>query len=343
MYLLKIKGVIASVMIATLLSACTQLSYYSQSIHGHYELVSQRQSIDALLATSEANENNNSLPAHRQAQLKQLVKIREFAHKNLYLPDNGSYRQYVDLKRSAVTWNVIATPAYSMQPKQWCFPVVGCLSYKGYFSQAAALQEATLLEQQGYDVYVSESTAYSTLGWFKDPVVSTMLDHGVIVAAETLIHELAHQRLYIPDDTAFNEAFATAVAQEGLKHWLQAEQPDKLPVYLDYLEKRQDFVRLLAETAQQLRLIYDEKVSDQQKQQKKLEQYALLRQQYYALKQTWGGDDRYDAWFNKPLNNARLALVGVYYDQVDDVVDALNARGRDFERFYAELLIEQSK
>lgn len=330
-------------MVAILLSACTQFSYYSQSIRGHYELVSQRQSIDALLATSEASENNSSLSAHRQAQLKQLVKIREFAHKNLHLPDNGSYRQYVELKRSAVTWNVIATPAYSMQPKQWCFPIVGCLSYKGYFSQAAALKEATLLEQQGYDVYVSESTAYSTLGWFKDPVVSTMMDHGVILAAETLIHELAHQRLYVPDDTAFNEAFATAVAQEGLKHWLQAEQPDKLLVYLDYLEKRQDFVRLLAETAEQLRLIYDEKADDQQKQQKKLEQYALLRQQYHALKQTWGGDDRYDAWFDKPLNNARLALVGVYYDQVDEFVDYLNARDRDFERFYTELLTEQSQ
>jgi len=204
------------------------------------------------------------------------------------------------------------------------------------------LKQGKQLEKQGIDVYVGEETAYSTLGWFEVPVVITMVDRGVILAAETLIHELAHQRLYIPGDTAFNEAFATAVAQEGMKRWLQVEQPDKLPIYLDYLEKRQDFVRLLAANAEQLRKIYDENVDDHQKQQKKEIQFELLKQQYQMLKQQWGGDNRYDAWFDKPLNNARLALIGVYYDQVDYFVTYLNANDGDFERFYRELLLDKS-
>lgn len=331
---MSIKSSVTMLVIAMLLSACTQLSYYSQSIHGHYQLVSQRQSIDALLATSEASENNSSLPAHRQAQLKQLVKIREFAYKDLHLPDNGSYRQYVELDRAAVTWNVIATPAYSMQPKQWCFPVVGCLSYKGYFSQSAAIQEATLLEKQGYDVYVSESTAYSTLGWFKDPVVSTMLDHGILLAAETLFHELAHQRLYMPNDTAFNEAFATAVAQEGVKRWLQTHSPEQLNNYVVFLQKKRDFILLLSNTANRLARVYQQDVSDQEKLQAKQTELLLLEEKYRELKQQWQGDGRYDAWFDKPVNNARLALVGVYYDKVDRFVTLLNEQSGDFDGLY---------
>jgi len=314
------------------LSSCSHVNYYTQGIKGHFELINKRQAIQPLLT------DNNVSPL-RKKQLKELITIRQFAKEDLALPDNGSYRTFVELKRDAVTWNIVATPKYKMAAKRWYFPVVGYLSYKGFFNQALAKRHAQQLEQAGYDVFLAESTAYSTLGWFSDPIVSPMLKQGTILAAETIFHELAHQRLYFPSDSTFNEAFATAVGQVGTRLWLKRYHPNKLADYDAYQIKQQAFLQLLLKTSESLKQWYAEaeqqRLSDAQKEQGKQAIFQQLRNDYAALKKRWQGDSRYDAWFDKPVNNARLMLVGVYHQYVADFKRHLIQKHHgDFAAFY---------
>ncbi|HHC75347.1 MAG TPA: aminopeptidase [Thiothrix sp.] len=321
------------ILLSTLgLSSCSHLSYYTQGIKGHVELVNKRQAIPQLLT------DNNVSPL-RKKQLKEIITIRQFAKTHLALPDNGSYQSFVELGRDAVTWNIVATPKYKMVAKRWYFPIVGHLSYKGFFNQTLAKRNAQQLTHAGYDVFLAESTAYSTLGWFSDPVVSPMLKHGTILAAETIFHELAHQRLYFPSDSTFNEAFATAVGQEGTRLWLKQYHPNKLATYDAYQVKQQAFLQLLLKTSQKLQKYYTESVkkslSDDQKEHGKQAIFQQLRHDYALLKQHWQGDSRYDTWFDKPVNNARLILIGVYHQYVADFKRHLrNHHHGDFAAFY---------
>jgi predicted aminopeptidase len=313
-----------------LLSACSQFNYYAQSINGHFELMGKQEKIINLI------EANNVSPT-RKKQLKQLTEVRKFASESLDLPENNSYTRFVELGRAAVTWNVVATPRYSMTPKQWKFPVVGQLGYKGFFKKEAAEAEARALQSQGYEVFVVESSAYSTLGWFDDPVVSPMLSQGLLPAIETMFHELAHQRLYFPGDTAFNEAFATAVAQEGVKHWLRWKSPQKVAKYEEYLQKRAQFLTLLLSTNNDLQKLYAQGLEQRIMEVRKQVIYARMNKEYTRLKLSWHGDNRYDDWFDKPVNNARLALVGMYHQRVAFFVALLSRCEQDFSCLYRTL------
>jgi predicted aminopeptidase len=320
----KFLKIIAVVISVSLLSACSQLSFYAQSINGHIDLISKQENIEQLI------EDDSVSPA-RKKQLKQLREIRKFASESLGLPANKSYTRFVELGRPAVTWNVVATP------KQWTFPVIGRLSYKGFFKKASAEKEAEFLRLQGYEVFIAESSAYSTLGWFDDPIVSPMLTHGVLPAAETMFHELAHQRIYFPGDSAFNEAFATAIGQEGVKQWLTVKSLKDLRKYEEHLRKREQFLALLLATSNALQALYAQDIEPEFMEQKKQAIYSTLTNDYAKLKASWKGDRRYDAWFKKPINNARLALIGVYHQSVPLFVSLLDKYNDDFYDFYRVL------
>jgi len=312
------------------LSACSTVSYYGQSVKGHLSLMSKQQPINELLTDKKVSKQ-------RKSDLALVQEIRAYAYDRLKLPKNGSYAKFVELDRKAVTWNLVVNPKYSMTPSQWCFPIIGCISYKGYFSENKARSEAKKLMKQGYDVYVAESAAYSTLGWFNDPVVSTMLDHGIILTAETIFHELAHQQVYHKSDSDFNEAFATAVGQAGTRLWLKEKHPKSLPFYEEHLQKQQQFIQLILDTSADLKALYKIKMENSETEKGKQKILQELKTNYAKLKRSWKGDTRYDAWFDKPVNNARLALMGVYYEKIPDFARQLQAYDYDFARFYTEM------
>ncbi len=307
---------------------CSTLGYYSQSVRGHLSLLSKQRPVAKVVSDEAIDEK-------RREQLKLALEIRDYASKRLKLPDNDSYRQYVELGRPYVVWNVVATPELSLEPLKWCFPVVGCLSYRGYFKQAAAEAFAEPLKQQGNDVMVRGVRAYSTLGWFDDPLLSSMLDQGSLATAEVIFHELAHQIIYAKNDTVFNEAFASTVGELGVKQWLADLHPERLADYRQALGRRDQFLQLLRGTSDALRALYGSDISDDEKRWQKKVILARLRSDYEALKQRWRGFDGYDQWFSTPVNNARLISIAVYRDRVPDFMRWFDACGQDFERFYA--------
>ncbi len=309
-------------------SACSTVQYYAQGAKGHLALMSQRKPVKQVLADSKVTDK-------RKQQIKQVLEIRQFAYDRLKLPKNNSYTSYVELNREAVSWNVIATPKYSMKPVQSCFPFVGCVSYLVYFSPKSANKEAEKHKKLGRDTHIIESPAYSTLGLFDDPILSTMLNRSVSSTAEVMFHELAHQRLYRKNNSAFNEAFASAVGQEGTRLWLKEKHPDKLERYEQHLKKRWAFFNLLIDTSDELKTWYAQKHKDSAAEKGKQRIYRQLREKYARLKQSWGGDKRFDNWFNKsPVNNAKLSAIGVYYKLVPDFSRQLKAVNYDFEKFY---------
>lgn len=308
---------------------CANLAYYSQSINGHLNLVSAAKPVDRLL------KEPSQPPAARQ-QLELARDIRQFATERLALPDNRSYRSYVDTGREYVTWAVFAAPELSLNVKTWCFPVVGCVPYRGYFSQEAARAFAERVRAEGYDVYVGGVPAYSTLGWFNDPLLNTMFLRGESYLAGVVFHELSHQRVYIRDDTRFNEAFAVAVERAGTTEWLlERAEPDELAHYRASQKRERDFLTLIAATRNELQRIYTSQASDDAKRTAKAAAIDDLRARYERMKtDRWNGYAGYDQWFAAPINNAKLATVAVYNDLVPAFTRLLQICGGNYERFY---------
>ncbi len=318
----------AAVVAVASLMACSELPYYGQALRGHWAIMQARRPIETVIADPATD------PALK-AQLAEVQGLRSFAVAVLGLPDNGSYRSYVDLGRGAVAWNVYAAPEFSLAPKRWCFPVVGCMSYRGYFSEAEARAHAETLAAEGWDVYVGAATAYSSLGWFDDPVLSTMLARGELATAGVLFHELAHQRVYVKGDSAFNESFATAVQRAGLRRWLGARgEWERLAAYDRYLERRRAFLALVAETRHELEALYAGGGTPRALRAGKAAAFERLRRRYGALKARWDGWTGFDRWFEEPLNNARLVPVALYSDHVDAFLRLLERCDGDFARFY---------
>ena len=320
-------GMMVVAIMATL-SGCAELAYYRQAAAGQQELWQARRPVTAVLADA-------TTPLELRQRLEIAQALRDFATTELALPDNRSYRDYADLQRPWVVKNVFAAPELSLTPRQWCFLVVGCLSYRGYFDTEAADRLAAELRAAGDDVYVANITAYSTLGWFADPLLNTFMDWPTGRLAELMFHELAHQRLYIADDTAFNEAFATAVGQLGAERWLQQrgtmrEQQE----YATDRRRRQQFLQLTAETRAQLATLYASSQRAPEKRAGKQRILEALRARYQALKQDWGGYAGYDRWFAQDLNNAKLAGVSTYYRQVPAFLALFEREGQDFSAFY---------
>lgn len=308
---------------------CASPAYYAQAIGGHYQLMRHRQDVDEAI-------RSGSLAPETARQLQLASKIRAFASTDLGLPDNGSFRQFVHTGREAVTWNVVAAEEFSLEPKQWCFPVAGCVSYRGYFKPEDAHAFAGKLSRKGLDTDVSPAIAYSTLGWFDDPLLDTMLAYDDEQLAGIVFHELAHQQLYIKDDTAFNEAYARFVEQAGVLAWLgHRDEPEREQAWRASEQASLDFNRLLSEARTDLQALYETAEPIDEKRRLKAQRFERLGRDYASLVEShWSGRDYYAAWFSRDLNNARLALIASYEGGSCAFDRLFEEAGADFIQFH---------
>ena len=320
----------AALLLLPLLAGCTAAGYYWQGIRGQLDLLERARPIPAVLASTED-------PALKR-KLERVLAIREYASRELALPDNPSYRSYTDLGRRFVLWNVFATPELSLEPRQWCFPVAGCVNYRGYFDEAAARAEAARLGATGDDVYVGGVPAYSTLGYFNDPMLSTVIRYPDTEVARLIFHELAHQVAYAKDDTVFNESFAVAVEEEGIGRWLTAQNDPALTAQFNTSQRYRDgFRTLIAGVRSELVKLYASAAGVEEKRAGKAAAFASMRLAYDALKKEWGGFAPYDGWFAQGPNNANLAAVGLYTQKVPEFHALLAADSGDLRRFFAHV------
>lgn len=296
---------------------------------GQWDVMSKRRPIPTVVA-------DPSTPSPIKSRLQAVIGIRAFAVEALGLPNNASYRSYADVGRPYVVWNVFATPEFSVEPRQWCFPIAGCVAYRGYFNAQKAQDFATRLKRQGLDVSIGGVAAYSTLGHFADPVLNTMMHWNDVQLAAIVFHELTHQVVYVPGDSRFNEAFATVVEEEGVRRWLISEGREaELAAFLLRKHRYLEFSELLTATRDQLRVLYTSGLAaDDMRQQKRLA-FAELKERYQKLRTSWGEDTGFDSWFARDINNADLVAVATYQDCVPGLEELLRQKaGGDLQRFY---------
>ncbi|RPH46211.1 MAG: aminopeptidase [Burkholderiales bacterium] len=303
--------------------------YYWQSMVGHLELINRRRPVDELLADPATE------PALR-VRLARALEIRAFASRELGLPANGSYTGYTDVQRPFVLWNVFATPELSLTLERWCFPVAGCVAYRGYYDRETAERFAASLRDRGLEAHVGGVPAYSTLGWFDDPLLSTFIQYPEAELARLVFHELAHQVLYVSGDTTFNESFATAVEEAGVERWL-AHRADAAVerVYREHAARRLAFVALLRRYKEALNAVYAREADDDAKRLAKRSTFDALRSEYAQLKASWGGYAGYDRFFAQGPTNPQLAAVGAYNDLLPAFRALLAQGGGDLPAFYA--------
>ena len=321
--------VVAVLVGAVTLAACATfdtVDYYWQGAAGQLELLANSQPIPDVIGKS-----GTALAT----RLERIRKIREFASRELGLPNNGSYTRYTDLGRPYVSWNVFATPELSLKPRQWCFPIAGCVNYRGYFREALAMGESKRLKAAGDDVYVGGVPAYSTLGWFDDPVLSSFVSWPETEVARLIFHELAHQLIYVKSDSTFNESYATTVEEAGLERWLAARhdsQLTKLAARADHM--RTIFRDLVRTTRAKLAEAYASNASDEDKRRAKQEIIAAMKAAYEAAKQGEPGLSGYDRWFAQQPNNAAIAAIGLYTDRVPAFRELLHESNGNLPTFY---------
>ncbi|CAB1059068.1 PUTATIVE ZINC PROTEASE PROTEIN [Olavius sp. associated proteobacterium Delta 1] len=315
-------------LLAIALCGCESVRYYSQAIQGQYSILERRQPISEIMADPES-------PEFLRDRLAHILAVRQFAENELQLPVKNHYLTYVDLNRPYVVWNVFAAPEFSLTAKTWCYPVVGCAAYRGYFSEKNARQYADGLTSQGYEVYVAGVTAYSTLGWFDDPVLSTIIQYSEGQSAALIFHELAHQVLYVKGDTAFNESFATAVEQEGLKRWQVNTQASHLyENHLRSYRRQQQFIQLIMHYRQILKTLYQSDASAMDKREQKASIFSELLDEFDRLKTDKNGLSVYDNWMNASLNNAKIGSVAAYHDFVPAFHKMLAENDGNLNQFY---------
>src|SRR6185437_9274787 len=318
-----------AVLMLTALCGCTSTMYLLQAAHGEWHVIHGRKPIVQII-------DDPQTPEPMIRELAEVREARDFASRELKLPDNDSYRTYVEIDRPYVVWNVVAAPALSVIPKQWCFPIAGCVAYRGYFNEKRAQTFATGLKQRGYDVVVEGVPAYSTLGKLPDPVMSTMMRYGSDELASMIFHELAHQLLYVKDDSRFDEAFAVTVENEGLKRWLEYKGRRALIAQLEKqrAEDRQ-FIALLRHTRDRLAQVYTSKAPRAVKLRRKRQAFDELAARIHTLERRLAVRfPVYDEWITRGLNNADLASVGTYYDCVPGFERLLRQKNDDLPRFY---------
>jgi predicted aminopeptidase len=302
--------------------------YLTQAAVGQGRVLAASEPVDALLA-------DPATPDRLRERLELLDEARRFAIEELGLPDGRSYRRYADLGRPYAVWNVVAAPEFSVEPRRWCYPIAGCVAYRGYFAEDRARAAAARLERRGDDVTVGGVATYSTLGRLPDPLFSTMLDWGEARLVGTIFHELAHERLYVPGDSAFNEAFASVVERAGVRRWLeQRDRSAELAAWEAARAREADFARLLRTARERLARLYASGVPPSTLALDKQREFGRLKFEYTQLRARWGGYAGYDAWFARTLNNALLAAVATYQDCVPGLERELAAAG-SLAAFYA--------
>ncbi|ODU95833.1 MAG: aminopeptidase [Rubrivivax sp. SCN 70-15] len=326
---------LAALLAALAAGGCSTLGYYAQAVGGHLDIVHRARPVSAWLA-------DPATPPALRARLELAERIRNFAVSELKEPDNASYRSYADLQRRAAVWNVVAAPELSLTLKTWCFPVMGCVGYRGYYRQDGADALAATLKAEGWETSVYGVPAYSTLGWTNwlggDPLLDTFIAWPEGELARLIFHELAHQEAYADDDTTFNESFAVAVSRIGSRRWLREHGSAQARAEDAAVSLRQhDFRALTARTRAQLQAVYDSRLPDADKRARKAEIMAAMRADYAALKAgRWGGFAGYDAWFAH-ANNASLGVQAAYNQLVPEFERLFEHEGEDFSRFYAEV------
>lgn len=312
------------------LAGCETLSYYSQSAHGQLGLMAASRPVEEAVA-------DPNTPESVRVQLRQLPALRRFAVEELALPETDSYRLYADVQREALVWNVVAAPVDSLVPKEWCYPVVGCAAYRGYFNEYDAQTHAARLAREGWDTAVLPVPAYSTLGWFSDPLPSTVIGWSLPDIAGLVFHELAHESLYISGDSAFNEGYATVIEREGVRRWMQRRGSAEQRRERELADRRrQTFLELLAQTRVRLEALYASDVEHGELLRQKASILQELRDRYPQLKQSWGGYTGYDRWFVRPLNNAHLASIDTYHALEPAFRQILKQVDGDMAAFHAE-------
>lgn len=296
---------------ALILAGCDTLAYFSQAARGQWQVLSERQPIEEVIAS----------PATAPEQKRKLALVldaRLWAERELHLNIGNAYTDYVALERPYVVWNVMAAPEFSIEPMQWCFPIAGCVAYRGYFSEADAVAYAEGLQAQGMETYVGGVEAYSTLGWFDDPVLSTFMRRSEATLVGLIFHELAHRTVYVQNDSTFNESFATVVELEGLKRWLTAQQQQAVWEQFQQQERYQEaFVQLILAFRESLASLYAVPLPKERKREEKQRLVSELKHRYQTLRDTqWQGYNGYDRWMNGNLNNAQVSTISTYHDYV---------------------------
>jgi predicted aminopeptidase len=316
------------------MTACNTVGYYFQAIDGHLEVM--RRSVSFEEAISKRGPDD--------ALSKRLISakaIRDFASRELALPDNGSYRRYADLGRPNVVWNVFAAPEFSVRPTESCFPFAGCVAYRGFYSEADAREYQKELAAQGLDTYIGGVSAYSTLGWFDDPVLSTFINVPETELARIIFHELAHQVVYVSDDSQFNESFAVAVEREGVRRWLAsrsgASTDEDMRRWSIARARHTEFVALLIRHRDRLAEIYSSGAGAVEMRSAKSLQFRSLADDYATLKKSWDGFSGYDRFFSQGANNALLASIVVYSNFVPAFTALIEKHRGDMNAFYAEI------
>jgi predicted aminopeptidase len=321
-------AILLAAAVAAGVAACSQIGYYGQAIGGHLELMRARKPIDELLRAPATDPD-------LRLRLAEVQAIRDFASRDLGLPNNGSYRSYADLGRPYVVWNVFAAPELSLRAKDWCMPIVGCVNYRGYYDRRAAEEFAAGLRRDGYDTYVAGVPAYSTLGHFDDPVLNTFLQQGTLAVARTVFHELAHQLVFVPGDTRFNESFATAVEEEGLRRWLREHGSSELRAAdATQRQRRAAWLALLQSHRERLAALYASELPPADKRAAKAALFAALGRERSALRAAWGGPASNGHGVDDDLNNARLASLALYSELVPTFERLLASQDHDLPRFH---------
>jgi predicted aminopeptidase len=313
---------------ACALAGCGTL-YVAQAARGQLQILNARKPIARVIA-------DPAVDATLRKRLEEVRTAREFAWRELGLPNNKSYTSYADLKREFVTWTVVATPEFSVEPREWCFPIVGCVSYRGYFRENSAARFAAKLQAEGLDAMVGGVPAYSTLGKFNDPILNTMMGYGDDELASIIFHELSHQVIYLPGDTPFNEAFATAVEQEGLARWLKFRgRENELGRFLKRRARQAESLALIGRYRRELVQLYQAPIPLVEMRERKRETFARLVAELRALAERYGTESALAAELDGQPNNARLASLATYHECVPGFRRMLAENGNDLPRFYA--------
>lgn len=315
-------------LLALLIGVSTTGCYELQAAYGEAALLAKREPITRVIADPATS------PALRR-ELEEVGRIRDFASRDLALPDNGSYRSYVRLQRRSVVWNVFAAPEFSVEPKRWCYPFAGCVAYRGYFERRRALRYARRLRAHGMDVSVRGAAAYSTLGHFDDPILSTMMGWSDADLAAIVFHELTHQLLYVPGDTSFNEGLATFVEREGVRRWLLAQGRGRdLDEYSAEQRRYGKVIGLLRHARRRLRELYESRLDAAATRAKKRAEFAALRASYLRLSSSWGPHPPFADWFGDGINNADLVSISTYEQCVPGFAHLFDLAGGDFRAFF---------